>query len=176
MQSHLNLIAYPHAQGIRTRLQWLDDDQSSGFHSFSLEVSIPADIRRLFHALTVPEYVETWLSLPGERPGCSTVAARTDEHYAIGHFCQGRPAVSISGSYRMCRRRNVMFSWRVDGELCVPETEVEIRLRGDFERTLLALRHSGFASRRDFAWHSALWTTSMGRLVSLYNSPSRTAM
>ena len=176
MQSHLSLLSYPQDQGIRARHARLDDDPSCGFHSLSLEVSIPADIRRLFHALTVPEYVETWMSVPGERPGCSTVAARTDDHYAIGHSCQGRPSVSISGSYRMCRRRNVVFSWRVDGELSVPETEVEIRLRGDFERTTLVLSHTGFAARRDFEWHSALWTTSMRRLASLYGSPNRTAM
>jgi uncharacterized protein YndB with AHSA1/START domain len=137
---------------------------------FSLEVSIQTDVRRLFHALTVPEYMEAWLSLPGERPGCSTVAARTNDDYAIDHFCEGRLSISISGTYRVCRRRNVLFSWRVDGDLCVPQTEVEIRLRGDFDRTSLMLQHGGFASRHDHAWHSALWTASMGKLASLYGS------
>lgn len=135
-----------------------------------MEVSIRADARRLFHALTDPEYMEAWICLPGHRQECSTAAVRNDRDYAIEHFCNAKSSLSISGSYRVCRRRNVTFTWRVDGEVRVPETEVDIRLRGDFERTTLSLRHSGFVSSFDLAWHRALWEVSMNRLVSLYGS------
>jgi len=175
MQPHLSLLTIPHFPESRTRAQRLHEEFSSGFHSLSLDVSIEADVRRLFNALTVPEYMEAWFSIPGERPGCSTLAARTNDDYAIEHSCEGRASITISGTYRKSRRRNVFFTWRVDGDITVPQTEVEIRLRGDFDRTRLMLRHTGFASRHDHAWHTALWTSSLGNLASLYGSRDRAA-
>jgi hypothetical protein len=50
---------------------------------------------------------------------------------------------------------------------------VDIRLHGDFERTTLHLRHTGFVSSFDVAWHRALWDLSIGRLVSLYGTQDR---
>lgn len=129
--------------------------------------SIRADTRRLFHALTVPEYLETWLSLPGH-PGCSTTATRINDDYLLEHSCGDRPSVAITGTYLLCRRRNVLFSWSVDGDIFIPETRVEIRLQGNFEKTILSLRHSGFASTSDCAWHKDLWAFSMSRLTRLY--------
>ena len=175
MQPHLSLLPSPRVQEGRTRHHLVDEHSTSGFHLVSLEVSIEADVRRLFHALTVPEYIEAWMSLPGERPGCSTMATRTGDDYLIEHSCEGRPSIAISGIYSVCRRRNVFFSWRVDGDLCVPQTEVEIRLSGDFERTRLLLRHKGFPSRHDHVWHGALWTASLEKLASLYGSRDRAA-
>jgi len=141
--------------------------------SVRLEGSIQADTRRLFHALTDPEYLEAWLCLPGQHPGCSVIAGRYDRDYLIEHFCDGRPTVLIWGRYLVLRRRHVMFSWSVDGDVCIPETHVAVALRGDFERTTLVLRHTGFASRTDSAWHRALWNTSIGRLATLYGPPDR---
>lgn len=138
-----------------------------------LEISIHADTRRLFHALTDPEYLEAWLSLPGCRPGCSILAGRFDQDYLIEHFCDGRQSLLISGRYLVLRRRHISFSWRVDGDLCVPDTSVEIRLRGDFERTTLTLLHRGFSTRHDSAWHRALWNASMGRLAGLFGATDR---
>lgn len=166
----MSLPTFP--QIVRPARPRLDPEQA-GSAALCLEVSIRADARRLIHALTVPEYLEAWLSLPGQHPECSTTAARDDQDFAVEHFCDGRLSVLISGTYLVCRRRNVIFSWRVEGELCVPPTEVDIRLRGDFERTTLILRHTGFASRHDLAWHRALWNASIGRLNALYGSPER---
>jgi uncharacterized protein YndB with AHSA1/START domain len=171
MQPYLSLLPHFHPEGIRAARQRFDDELSTAF--LSREVSIQADARRLFNALTAPEYIETWLSLPGERPGCSTVAARNDQDYVLEHSCDGNPSILISGRYLVCRRRNLIFSWRVDGDLNVPDTKVDIRLHGEFERTKLLLRHSGFVSRHDFAWHRTLWNVSLGRLAALFGSANR---
>lgn len=158
----------PPSDGIHTTGERINEGRPSGDGIVSLDISIQADARRLFHALTVPEYVETWLCVPGERPGCSTIASKNENDYVIEHFCEGQPAVAISGRYRVSRRRNVTFTWRVDGYLCVPESEVEIRLYGEFERTRVILRHRGFVIRYNAAWHRALWTGSLRRLAALY--------
>jgi uncharacterized protein YndB with AHSA1/START domain len=171
MQPHLSLLPHFHSEGIRAVRQRFDEELSTGF--LSVEVSIQADARRLFNALTAPEYLEAWLCLPDERPGCSTVATRTDQDYVIEHSCDGNPSILISGRFLVCRRRNLTLSWRVDGDVNVRETQVDIRLRGEFERTKLTLRHSGFASRHDFAWHKALWNASLTRLAALFGSTDR---
>ena len=132
-----------------------------------MEFSIRADTRRLFHALTVPEYLETWLCLPGHL-GCATTATLINDDYMLEHSCGDRPSLAITGTYLMCRRRNVLFSWRVDGEVFIPETQVEIRLQGNFENTIVTLRHTGFTSTADCVWHNALWSASMARLTRLY--------
>ena len=173
MQPQFSFPTLPHSEGTRTPSRRFDEELSRGFVPISVEVSIPADTRRLFHALTTPEYVESWISVPGEHPDCSTVASRNDQNYLIEHSCDGNPSVLISGRYLVCRRHNLVFSWRVDGDRNVPETKVDIRLRGDFERTKLILTHSGFVSRHDSAWHRTLWNASLKRLAALYGSTDR---
>ena len=168
---HLRLLPQVHPDGIRAVRQRFDEELSTGF--LSLEVTVQADARRLFHALTAPEYLETWLCLPGERPGCSTMAASTGQDFVIEHSCDGVPSVLISGRYLVCRRRSLTFSWSVDGDLNVRETKVDIRLRGEFERTKLILLHSGLTSSHDFAWHRTLWNVSLGRLAALFGSADR---
>jgi len=170
---HLRLLPHSHPDAIRFLPPRFDEEASNDPLALSFEVFIQADTRRLFHALTAPEYVETWLSLPGERPGCSMFAARNDQDYVLEHSCEGNVSILISGRYLVCRLRNLILSWRVDGDLNVAETRVEIRLRGEFERTKLILRHSGFGSRDDWAWHRALWSVSLGRLAALYGSTDR---
>jgi uncharacterized protein YndB with AHSA1/START domain len=135
-----------------------------------LEFSIRADARRLFHALTVPEYIETWLSFPGHHGNCANLARTAEHDYAIEHRCEGKASVTIAGTYSVRQRHNLMFSWRVDGDPSVPESSVDIRLRGNFESTTLMLRHKGFESAMQCAWHRALWTASIERLVRLYDS------
>jgi len=171
MQPHC--FVSPHSQVLRTSRPTLDEELSVPFHSLSFEVSIKADVRRLVQALSFPEYVEAWIAFPGEMPGCSTVATRVHDDYAIEHHCGGRRSLLISGRYCASRRHKVVFTWRMDGDIFVPETTVEVRLRGDFERTTVELRQTGFVSRHSCAWHRALWTASMARLAALYGTPDR---
>jgi len=172
MQPGLSFPSPERSAGIRAEIGRFHERHTSDRSSVYLEFKVRADARRLFHALTVPEYLEAWFSLPGHNLGCSTAAARTNEDYVIEHYCEGIPALTITGSYLVCRRHNVVFSWRVEGSLSIPATEVDIRLRGNFESTMLMVRHSGFTADSDCAWHRALWTVSMRRLIALYDSPT----
>lgn len=171
MKIHSGLRSHSFSRRTSIDREQLDQTGTDGFRSLCTEVSIRADARRLFYALTNPEYLEAWICIPGHQSGCSTTVVRSDRDYAIEHFCQGRPSVSITGSYRVCQRRNVEFTWRVDGDVCVAETQVDIRLRGDFDKTILTLRHHGFSGSFDVAWHRSLWDLSIARLVALYATP-----
>jgi uncharacterized protein YndB with AHSA1/START domain len=134
-----------------------------------LELSIKAEIRRLFHALTAPEYIETWISFPGHPSGCANVATKVENDFIIAHICEGVPNMRISGRFSVCERRNLTFSWRVEGHTNVSTSFVNIRLTGDFEYTKLQLEHGGFASREHYAWHRSLWSSSLARLKRLYD-------
>jgi len=172
MQSGLSFPNPERSAVIRAELGRFHERHTFDSSSVYLEFDVRADARRLFHALTVPEYLETWVSLPGHNLGCATAAARSDQDYVIEHYCEGSPALTITGTYSACRRRNVVFSWRVDGNLSIPETEVDFRLRGNFESTTLIVRHTRFAAEADCSWHKALWMVSMRRLIALYDSPT----
>jgi uncharacterized protein YndB with AHSA1/START domain len=135
-----------------------------------LELSIKAEVRRLFHALTAPEYIETWISFPGHAAGCANVATKVENDFLIAHMCQGGAATQISGRFSVCERRNLTFSWRVEGERNVSTSFVNVRLSGDFEYTTLQLKHGGFTSREQYGWHRSLWSSSLARLKKLYDS------
>jgi uncharacterized protein YndB with AHSA1/START domain len=140
------------------------------FWTVHLELSIRAEIRRLFHALTAPEYIETWISFPGHPAGCANIATKIENDFLIAHMCDGVPTTRISGRFSVCERRNLTFSWQVEGERNASASFVNIRLSGDFEYTTLQLKHSGFISRELYGWHRSLWSTSLARLKRLYDS------
>jgi uncharacterized protein YndB with AHSA1/START domain len=144
--------------------------RQQGSWTVHLELSIKAEIRRLFHALTAPEYIETWLSFPGHPAGCTNVATKMENDFLIAHMCEGVLTTRISGSFSVCERRNLTFSWRVEGDRNVSTSFVNIRLSGDFEYTTLQLKHGGFASREQYGWHRSLWSSSLARLKRLYDT------
>jgi uncharacterized protein YndB with AHSA1/START domain len=141
-----------------------------GLPAVHLELSIRAEIRRLFHALTAPEYIETWITFPGHPAGCANIATKVENDFLIAHIREGVPTTRISGRFSVCERRNLTFSWRVEGDRNVSTTLVNIRLSGDFEYTTLQLRHGGFASREQYGWHKSLWSSSLAKLKRLYDS------
>lgn len=142
-----------------------------GCWTVHLELSIKAEVRRLFHALTAPEYIETWISFPGHPACCANVATKMENDFLIAHLCEGVATTRISGRFSVCERRNLAFSWQVEGERNVSTSFVNIRLSGDFEYTTLQLKHGGFATREHYGWHQSLWSASLARLKRLYDSP-----
>jgi hypothetical protein len=135
-----------------------------------LESDIKADARRLFHALTAAEYLETWISFPGNLPGCSTFVTKVNQDYMIAHLCDGIRKTIVVGTYLVSERRNVTLSWRVSGIHEVNESYVDIRLSGNFEYTTLMLRHKGFDSWQQYLWHRSLWSLSLEKLRRLFDS------
>jgi hypothetical protein len=138
-----------------------------------LESDIRADARRLFHALTAAEYLESWISFPGHLPGCSTFATKVNQDYTIAHLCEGIRKTIVTGRYLVSERRNVALSWRVNGIHEVTDSYVDIRLSGNFEWTTLLLRHKGFDSWQQYLWHRSLWSLSLERLRKLFDSSPR---
>jgi|CZKZ01.1.fsa_nt_gi uncharacterized protein YndB with AHSA1/START domain len=138
----------------------------------SVECSVAADTGRIFNALTVPEYMEAWICVPGHHPNCHNVTSHVDHGFQIDHLCNSGAHTRITGAYFSFLKRKLSFSWRPADEPSANGSFVDIRLYGDFERSVLRLRHSGFDTKEEFDWHAALWTASISRLCRLFDKPT----
>jgi hypothetical protein len=136
----------------------------------AMSIGVDADTHRIFQALTVPEYLEAWINLPGRTEDSFVVASPDANGYRLDHFSAGRTAVRISGSYIYCHRRKMRLLWRKTSQRNCAESLVDFRLRGNFGSSILELRHSALASADEFAWHQALWQSSLTKLASLLKS------
>lgn len=134
----------------------------------SVSVSVRTDRQRLFQILTVAEYMEAWLAVPDLRPENRLSVTRDLEGFRIDHFRSRQIEFTITGSYRICRRSKLQFTWRKDTPFGSSTSEVLIRLHGDFERTTVALRHAHLQSTNDRAWHHEFWEQSLRRLSTLF--------
>jgi uncharacterized protein YndB with AHSA1/START domain len=140
--------------------------------SILCSVTVGADKRRVFDALTLSEYREAWWCVPGSHSDCYSAASATEDAYRLDHFVDGGLEFSIAGAYRVCRRSKIAFTWRrrsaTSIHVSAPETLVTIRLQGAFADTAVALEHSGLFSPTEYRWHTEMWHLSLNKLRSLF--------
>lgn len=122
---------------------------------------------RILQALTVPEYMEAWLCLPGDTMP-SVSASRTPNGYRIQRHGSCGCEIDIAGSYLTFRRTKLLFTWQDRAGVAGPESLVLIRLHGEFARTRLCLYHLGLGSREIRDWHLDMWKGSLDRLSALF--------
>lgn len=136
--------------------------------ALSFTVSLNAERRRVFHVLTISEYMETWLAVPGRHPESPIHVVSNTDGFHIRYFDEMEIPATLVGAYQTFRTAKTNFLWRraVDAD---PEPSiVKIRLNGDFERTTLCLTHTGLKSVEDLQWHTQLWEQSLDKLSSLF--------
>jgi uncharacterized protein YndB with AHSA1/START domain len=138
--------------------------------TIAMSVNVDADARRLFQALTLPEYLEAWIRMPGQME-CSRVVASPDPGgFLLNQYCAGHRAVSIKGSYLFCHQRKMRLSWRKTTDPLCAESVVDFRLRGNFASSILELKHMALSSAAELIWHQRLWQGSLKKLASLLRS------
>lgn len=138
------------------------------FPSVTTSVSVQADRQRLFRILTVAEYMETWLSIPGAPPDSHLAVASAPDRFRIDHFRSGELDFSVTGTYRTTRRGKLQFTWDKETRYGRSNSLVLIRLLGDFGRTVVCVTHMQLGSHADLIWHRNLWEKSLLRLRSLF--------
>jgi hypothetical protein len=137
-------------------------------------VQVNADAHRISRALTEPEYLEAWISIPGAAPGSFTLVSSQDNGYRLdyysAHDSAQRSALTIKGSFIFCHLRKIRLFWRkTSNALCV-DSVVDFRLRGNFGSSVVELRQTALASADEYAWHDALWRGSLEKLALLFGS------
>jgi hypothetical protein len=137
--------------------------------SLSFTVSLNADRRRIFHVLTIPEYMEMWLTVPGRHRDGLVQVTGFPKGFHVRYIDQQGVPTSLAASYQTCRTAKTHFLWRKIGACQeTPTSQVKVRLNGDFERTTLCLTHCGLTQEEDRDWHSQLWDKSLRKLSSLF--------
>ncbi len=141
-----------------------------------LTIGVDADARRISQALTEPEYLEAWITMPervttpnhGEQS--SIVATKKVNGYRLDQYCAGRVIASFVGSFLFCHQRKMRLTWH--NAVCphVQESLVDFRIRGNFGGSILELRHTALQSAGDFLWYRQLWSASLPRLASILRS------
>ena len=135
-------------------------------YTVSASIRVRAETRRLFQALVVPEYLEAWLWIPEEGASWSITPMQRTEGFVLESF-NSKPLRVIAG-YTSWRRRRLSIRWRLEKNRLIEESNVLLRLIGDFECSVLSLCHSGLRSFEEYAWHRRLWTESLERLTKLF--------
>jgi hypothetical protein len=133
--------------------------------AIALSINVDADARRISQALTEPEYLEAWISMPDQSEGSSIVASKRTNGYGLDHWRAGRVVTSVVGSFLSRHQRKMRLSWR---NLCGPlsaESLVDFRIRGNFGSSVLELRQTAFISADDYLWHQTLWQRSLETLA-----------
>lgn len=133
-------------------------------------IQVDADAHRISKALTVPEYLEAWISIPDAAPGSFTLAALEDNGYCLSHFSAQHADLTIQGSFVFCHLRKMRLSWRKTSQASSAESVVDFRVRGNFGSSVVELRHTELASADEFAWHETLWRRSLEKLALLFRS------
>ena len=135
-----------------------------------MAIRVRAEARRLFQALVVPEYLETWLRIPGAGSSCSLTAMEPARGFVLE--CVSPKPFRLFASYTLWRRRRLAIQWKLERNRVIKESFVALRLTGDFEFTVLSLSHTGLGSAEDLAWHHRLWAESLNRLRGLFQGIS----
>ena len=142
--------------------------QVSSESSLSFTVSLNADRRRIFHILTISEYMETWLQIPGRTKESPIHVASDPNGFHVEYLDEKGNWTALVGAYQTYRTNKTNILWRKAGVRESDLSYVKIRLNGDFERTTLSLTHSGLNSAEDRHWHARLWEHSLEKLSSLF--------
>jgi hypothetical protein len=135
-----------------------------------LSIGVDADARRISQALTEPEYLEAWITMPGQGEESSIVATKNANGYRLDQYCAGCAIASFVGSFLFCHQRKMRLSWLDTARPDVAESVVDFRIRGNFGGSILELRHMALQSAGDFLWHQQLWSASLPRLASILRS------
>jgi hypothetical protein len=134
----------------------------------SMSVKVRANTRRIFNALTQPEYRELWMRLPGQDQSGRIVALQSKDLFRIDYFQSQTLSLTILGSYRRCRQWKINFNWW-KASLNSVLSLVEIRLDGCFDSSILSLTHCGIFEKQEYFWHKEMWEGSLAKLQELFS-------
>ena len=150
---------------VRTMREWKRSVPTEHLVGVSVSASVNADRDRIYRALTVPEYIDAWLTLPGAIAGCTGIFAG-DNSFSISYRNMSDEECRVYGSYQVRRRSKLVFTWRHFTRV-EESSMVKIRLLGDFGRTTVHVTHVGLALS-DRQWYEDLWGSSLLKLGKLF--------
>ncbi len=134
----------------------------------TIQATIHADGRSVFHALTMPEYIEVWMCLPVTDARSRVSAIRVSQSYRIDFFRLGKLDTSATGLFKICQPDKLVFTWRKFGVLDDAQSVVNIHIQEDSAQSSVTLRHVGLPSFEESRWHWHMWSNSLRKLARLF--------
>jgi uncharacterized protein YndB with AHSA1/START domain len=122
---------------------------------------------RLFYALTLPEYIETWLTPPDADEVRCAGNPTGGEALSIQLRCNGRAANSILADYKRISMRELHIRWYIQSPAHVHASHLRISIRTVRADAHLRIRHSGFVNPSEWGWHQELWGLSLVKMQML---------
>ncbi len=136
---------------------------------------VMADRRQLLYALTLPEYIETWVTLVDASRNHEKRIARIGAGYTIEYREVHGQTVIIEGVFRTVASDKVVLTWRRAWPRSTRRGLVTIRLSEASSLTRVALAHSAVMSEAEYRWLCDSWQISLGRFRSLFDHCSSDA-
>ena len=122
---------------------------------------------RLFYALTIPEYIETWLTPPDSEEVRCTGNPASGEALSIELRHDRRIATSIFAAYKSISAQDFSIRWYVHSRSHTHVSHLRISIRTVRADALLRIRHSGFTNSGEWHWHQELWGMSLAKMQML---------
>ena len=127
-------------------------------------VVIEAEWPRVLNAITVPEYLDVWLTMPGvERLECC-IEQRTLGGFRIDVFTAGALQRAIYWSCIRSKPDEVSYLWERNRAESIEKSLVKLRVRGGPRRCSLHLKHRGLWDQEECDWYSMMWQESLNKL------------
>lgn len=129
-----------------------------------VSVVIEAEWPRILNAITVPEYLDVWLTMPGvERVECRA-EHKTPGGFRIDIFAANAPRQAIHGDCIRSKPDEISYLWAREHAEDGKKSLVKLRLRGGRKRCALHLKHHGLLDQKERDWYSAMWQKSLDKL------------
>jgi uncharacterized protein YndB with AHSA1/START domain len=129
-------------------------------------VEIAAEWRRIFSALSIPEYIEAWMNI-AEETGSDHWVPLGPEGMLCVSTTRSAATVSIYRLRLHIKRNSLSFFWESMEPNNVQASRVDIVLKRGQRRCTLQLRHSGLRNSNEEEVYSRMWRRSLGNLQNL---------
>ena len=146
---------------------FIERSQTANYAYVSLSVNIRADAHRIVYALTIPEYMEAWMVIPGADRVTCVGEDRSEVNFRLDLCCSKNVHAPIHCHRILATTEHLKFAWRrVDSE-GKGQSIVDIRIRQRKAVCIVSVRHTGFSDVAEATWHSVLWLSSLNKLRRL---------
>ena len=127
-------------------------------------VVIEAEWPRVLNAITVPEYLDVWITMPGvERLECCAERGALGS-FRIDVFTAGALQSAIYGACIRSKPDEVSYVWERNRAERVEKSLVKLRVRGGPKRCSLQVKHRGLWDQEERDWYSMMWQESLNKL------------
>lgn len=130
-------------------------------------VKIQADRERVFYALSIPEYIETWLRSPNEDELRFVFHSVTEETFRIDLYRANTVQTRIQGFCSVLNLNQIQYAWKITSLVTKTSTVVDMRLLAGPGGCTLGLKHSGFRDEAESGWYGQVWRRSLDTLCRL---------